>query len=132
MDCCTGFFSQQHLLSLMILLLISLVSSLEKPLWLSCLQRKPGRVLLEHPLPPSSLHLWWAQFQFAIDGTKLLGFFWQGVCHLSLNMTHLVMLYIPLIISLLNGCNSLNKLSKSLLRITICSNYVFAWVFIHQ
>lgn len=88
--CCTGFFFQQHLLSLMTLLLISLVSSLEEPLWLSYLQRKLGRGLLGHPLQPSYLHSWWAQFQFVNENYWKGLFFFRGVdwWDLLLNRTH--------------------------------------------
>lgn len=58
----TGSSCQHHLLLSMIVLLISLDSSLGEPLWSSYLQRKLGRVSLEHPLQPLSLHLWWAFF----------------------------------------------------------------------
>lgn len=60
----TGSSCQHHLLLSMIVLLISLDSSLGEPLWSSYLQRKLGRVSLEHPLQPLSLHLWWAFCMF--------------------------------------------------------------------
>lgn len=117
---CTGFFSQQHLLSLMILLLISSVSSLEEPLWLSYLKENLGGfyrgICSHHHLCIYGEH----NFDLLIKMQQLRYFFfsWGVACHWI--RTTCWCLYSSYCI--INVCNGLSKLWEILIRFIIYRN----------